>query len=55
MWTAHNHRIAHGRSAFSAGGAPRHLQHAYMNFDDVMSRARVIRRAQAGRVWPDVY
>ena len=55
MWTAHNHRIAHGRGAFSAGGAPRHLQHAYMNFDDVMSRARVIRRAQAGRVWPDVY
>ena len=55
LWTAHNHRIAHGRTAFSTGGAPRHLQHAYMNFDDVMSRARVIRRARAGRVWPDVY
>lgn len=55
MWAAHNHRIAHGRSAFSTGGAARHLQHAYMNFDDVMSRARVIRRAKAGRFWPDVY
>ena len=55
MWTAHNHRIAHGRTAFSTGGAPRHLQHAYMNFDDVMSRARVIRRTRAGRTWPDVY
>ena len=55
MWASHNHRIAHGRSAFSTGGAPRHLQHAYMNFDDVQSRARVIRRARTGRVWPDVY
>ena len=55
MWTAHNHRIAHGRTAFSTGGAARHLQHAYMNVDDVMSRARVIRRTRAGRVWPDVY
>ena len=55
MWTAHNHRLAHGRTAFSIGGTSRHLQHAYMNFDDVLSRARVIRRARAGRVWPDVY
>ena len=55
MWTANNHRIAHGRTAFSIGGASRHLQHAYMNFDDVLSRARVIRRAKAGRVWPNVY
>ena len=55
LWTAHNHRIAHGRTAFSTGEAPRHLQHAYMNFDDVMSRARVIRRTRAGRIWPDVY
>ncbi len=55
LWASHNHRIAHGRTAFSTGGAPRHLQHAYMNFDDVQSRARVIRRARAGRTWPDVY
>ena len=55
MWAAHNHRIAHGRTGFSTGGAPRHLQHAYMNFDDVRSRARVVRRAKTGRVWPDVY
>ena len=55
MWATHNHRIAHGRTAFHTGGAPRHLQHAYMNFDDVQSRARVIRRTQAGRIWPDVY
>ena len=55
MWTTHNHRIAHGRSAFSTDGAARHLQHAYVNFDDVQSRARVIRRARAGLSWPDVY
>ena len=55
MWASHNHRVAHGRTAFNTGGAPRHLQHAYMNFDDVRSRARVIRRTRAGRSWPDVY
>lgn len=55
MWATHNHRVAHGRGAFSTGGAARHLQHAYMNFDDVLGRARVIRRKRAGRVWPDVY
>ena len=55
MWTTHNHRIAHGRTAFSTDGAPRHLQHAYMNFDDLLGRARAIRRTKEGRVWPDVY
>ena len=56
MWATHNHRVAHGRTAFSVEDAtPRHLQHAYVNFDDLLGRARVIRRAKEGRVWPDVY
>ena len=55
MWTTHNHRVAHGRAAFSTTGAARHLQHAYMNFDDLLGRARAIRSGKEGRVWPDVY
>ena len=56
MWTTHNHRVAHGRTRFLNDALkPRHLQHAYVNFDDMLGRARVIKRTKEGRGWPDVY
>jgi gamma-butyrobetaine dioxygenase len=39
-----NRRILHGRRAFEAGGGRRHLQGAYVEWEDVDSRIRVLRR-----------
>ena len=46
--TTHNHRVLHGRAAFDPGSGRRRLQLSYMDFDDVLSRARVLRRALGG-------
>ncbi len=36
MLLVHGHRVLHGRTAFSSGGA-RHLQDTYFDFDDVLA------------------
>lgn len=47
--TTHNHRVLHGRKAFDPSSGMRRLQLSYMDFDDLLSRIRVIegRRALA--------
>jgi gamma-butyrobetaine dioxygenase len=40
--TTHNHRVLHGRQAFDAMSGPRHLQLSYLDFDDVLSRRRIL-------------
>jgi gamma-butyrobetaine dioxygenase len=39
-----NRRVLHGRRAFEAGGGRRHLQGAYLEWEDVESKIRVLRR-----------
>jgi gamma-butyrobetaine dioxygenase len=39
-----NRRILHGRRAFDAGGGRRHLQGAYLEWEDVNSKIRVLSR-----------
>ncbi|MDE0942116.1 MAG: TauD/TfdA family dioxygenase [Alphaproteobacteria bacterium] len=39
-----NRRVLHGRRAFAANGGSRHLQGAYVEWEDVDSRIRVLRR-----------
>lgn len=41
--TVHGHRVLHGRLAFDPASGGRHLQDVYMEYDDLMSRLRVIR------------
>jgi len=48
--TTHNHRVLHGRACFDPMSGPRHLQLSYMDFDDVISRARVLTRAAMEKV-----
>jgi gamma-butyrobetaine dioxygenase len=40
----HNHRVLHGRTRFDPNSGPRHLQLSYMDFDDVLSRRRILRQ-----------
>jgi len=42
-----NRRVLHGRRAFDPGRGQRHLQGAYLEREDMLSRIRVLRRAQA--------
>lgn len=43
LLTVHGHRVMHGRRAFDPSSGARHLQDIYMEFDDMMSRRRVLR------------
>ncbi len=48
--TTHNHRVLHGRKAFDPASGARKLQLSYMDFDDLLSRIRLLgarRAAQA--------
>ncbi|MEX2630054.1 MAG: TauD/TfdA family dioxygenase [Tistlia sp.] len=47
--TTHNHRVLHGRKAFDPASGARKLQLSYMDFDDLLSRIRLLsaRRAVA--------
>lgn len=45
MMVTNNLRVMHGRNAYSGDGQ-RHLQLSYMDMDDVMSRIRMILKAQ---------
>jgi len=52
MLTIHNHRILHGRLAYDPGSGRRHLQDLYMEWDDVMSKRRVLRGHLPLQAWP---
>lgn len=43
LLTVHAHRVLHGRRAFDPASGDRHLQDAYLEYDDLMSRRRVLR------------
>lgn len=40
--TTHNHRVLHGRKAFDPSTGARKLQLSYMDFDDLLSRIRLL-------------
>ncbi len=42
LLTVHGHRVMHGRKAFDPASGGRHLQDVYMEFDDLIDRARVL-------------
>ncbi len=42
LLTVHGHRVLHGRLAFDPTSGARHLQDVYMEYDDLMSRRRVL-------------
>jgi gamma-butyrobetaine dioxygenase len=42
LLTVHGHRVLHGRLPFDPTSGARHLQDAYMEFDDLMARRRVL-------------
>ena len=44
LYMVDNHRVLHGRTGFSSGGA-RHLQSCYVERDELTSRLRVLERA----------
>lgn len=54
MIATHNHRVLHGRAAFDPSTGHRHLQLSYLDFDDVVSRIRMIRKSQAAAA-PTLY
>lgn len=43
LLTLHGHRVLHGRLPFDPASGARHLQDAYMEWDDLMARRRVLR------------
>lgn len=46
LYMVDNHRVMHGRTGFSSGGA-RHLQSCYIERDELMSRLTVLKRSFA--------
>ncbi|MEP7089219.1 MAG: TauD/TfdA family dioxygenase [Nocardioidaceae bacterium] len=42
LLTVHGHRVLHGRLPFDPASGGRHLQDVYMEYDDLMSRRRVL-------------
>ncbi len=42
LLTVHGHRVLHGRLSFDPASGARHLQDVYMEYDDLMSRRRVL-------------
>jgi gamma-butyrobetaine dioxygenase len=43
LYIVDNHRVMHGRTGFSSGGA-RHLQSCYIERDELVSRLTVLQR-----------
>lgn len=44
MMATNNLRVMHGRTSYDANSGKRHLQLSYMDYDDVMSRIRMIKK-----------
>lgn len=50
MMCVHNHRVLHGRTAYDPSSGARHLQDAYMEFDDILGRLKILEdRARGAR------
>ena len=47
LLATHNHRVLHGRKAFVSGSGERRLQLSYMEYDDLLSRIRLLHNALA--------
>lgn len=45
MMATNNLRVMHGRKSYDVNSGDRHLQLSYMDFDDVLSRIRMIKKA----------
>ena len=45
MMVTNNLRVMHGRNAYDGTSGDRHLQLSYMDFDDVLSRLRMLRKS----------
>lgn len=45
MMATNNLRVMHGRTAYDVNSGDRHLQLSYMDYDDVLSRIRMIKKA----------
>ena len=48
IMVTNNLRVLHGRNSYDANSGARHLQLSYMDFDDVLSRIRMLKQAQSG-------
>jgi len=46
IMATNNLRVMHGRTAYELNSGDRHLQLSYMDYDDVLSRIRMIKKAQ---------
>lgn len=46
MMATNNLRVMHGRTSYDASRGDRHLQLSYMDYDDVLSRIRMIKKKQ---------
>lgn len=46
IMATNNLRVMHGRTAYDPASGERHLQLSYMDYDDVISRIRMIKKAQ---------
>lgn len=46
MMATNNLRVMHGRTSYDASSGDRHLQLSYMDYDDVLSRIRMIKKKQ---------
>lgn len=47
MMATNNLRVMHGRTAYGASSGDRHLQLSYMDYDDVLSRIRMIKKKRS--------
>ena len=45
MMATNNLRVMHGRTSYNINSGDRHLQLSYMDYDDVLSRIRMIKKA----------
>ena len=45
MMATNNLRVMHGRTSYDATSGDRHLQLSYMDYDDISSRIRMIKKA----------
>lgn len=46
MMATNNLRVMHGRTSYDVNSGDRHLQLSYMDYDDVLSRIRMIKKAK---------
>ncbi len=50
IMVTNNLRVLHGRTAYTGGSGERHLQLSYIDFDDVLSRIRMLKKTSADTI-----